>query len=198
MNSFPKDYIRGVYNIDIVNGKKLDTRSAEIAEGSPKMGSVRAGIARSGVAKCATVGLSRKGPVCSSPVDPGIVITGVINGVAGKQVDPRSERRSSVPVGTAPTSSKSYRFDCGDRPISKSLDIGGDDTIDAVVTDSSFVWCGFVVYRTVGLSMFNLAQSMSLWWEACILQPDYCCTFIRQIGLTALVSFLLQAECFEC
>ena len=70
------------------------------------MGSVRAGIARSGVAICATVGLSIKGPVCSSTVNPGIVITGVINGVAGKQVDPRAERRSSFPVGTAPTSSK--------------------------------------------------------------------------------------------
>ena len=115
--------------IDNVNSMKVDTRSAAIAEGSPKMGSVHAGIARrvvSGqarnvVTKGATVGLSINGPVCASLADPGIVITGV----AGKKVDPRSDSRSSYPVGSALTSSKS-----------SSLDLGGDDTIDAVVADS--------------------------------------------------------------
>ena len=64
--------------IDNVNSMKVDTRSAAIADGSPKMGSVHAGTTRSVVSgqprnvgsKCATDGLSIKGPGCASLADP--------------------------------------------------------------------------------------------------------------------------------
>ena len=58
------------------------------------------------------------------------------SGVASKNEDTGSDRRSSFPMGSAPTRSKSVRFDCGDRPISNSQDLGGYDTIEAVVADS--------------------------------------------------------------
>ena len=99
--------------------------------GRPKKGSTRDLITVAG-SDDADVAGSIKGTDCASLADP---CNGVTGG-AGKKIDTRSDRRSAYPVGSAPTRSKSDRFDSSERLISNSRDLGGDDTIDAVVADS--------------------------------------------------------------
>ena len=95
----------GSMNLDLRSVGYGVKQSSIDVNGRPKMGSTRDLIVVAG-SDDADVAGSIKDQVCASLGHPGNVVTGV----AGKIEDTRSDCRSSFPMGSAPTRSKSVRF----------------------------------------------------------------------------------------